>query len=263
VKWPGEISAKNRSGVSMPNRRPGRGVELAVEHLGNEVVRNIAQIAVITLTIAALLLRSWIGGLLVVLPLALTVAVNFGVMGLLGIPLDAVLKGIGSSSDGRSSAIYAPRAGGQKLALERAYADAGAAPQTVGLLEAHGTGTRVGDATELAALIDAELQRLTSGGPTDAEMERAEAQAEAAFMYRLQTVGGFGGKSDQLNAYNTFLGRPDYFAEDLARYEGVTKLSLQQTAARYLHDGRRVMMSIVPRGRLDLAIADSSAVAVS
>ena len=66
----------------------------------------------------------------------------------------AVLKGIGSSSDGRSSAIYAPRAGGQKLALQRAYADAGTAPETIGLVEAHGTGTKVGDATELASLTE-------------------------------------------------------------------------------------------------------------
>ncbi len=66
----------------------------------------------------------------------------------------AVLKGIGSSSDGRSSGIYAPRAGGQKLALQRAYEDAGTAPETIGLIEAHGTGTKVGDATELSSLIE-------------------------------------------------------------------------------------------------------------
>ena len=66
----------------------------------------------------------------------------------------AVLKGIGSSSDGRSSAIYAPRAGGQKLALQRAYEDAGTPPQTIGLIEAHGTGTKVGDATELSSLTE-------------------------------------------------------------------------------------------------------------
>jgi len=117
--------------------------------------------------------------------------------------------------------------------------------------------------TEIDRVIREEIDALADDGPTDEEIERGRVQAETHFMQRLQTVGGFGGKSDQLNAYNTFLGRPDYFAEDLARYEGVTKLSLQQTAARYLHDGRRVMMSIVPRGRLDLAIADSSAVAVS
>ncbi len=66
----------------------------------------------------------------------------------------AVLTGIGSSSDGRSSAIYAPRAAGQKLALQRAYELAGAAPETIHLIEAHGTGTKVGDATELSSLTE-------------------------------------------------------------------------------------------------------------
>jgi acyl transferase domain-containing protein len=66
----------------------------------------------------------------------------------------AVIKGIGSSSDGRSSGIYAPRAGGQKLALERAYEDADVTPASIGLIEAHGTGTKVGDATELSSLIE-------------------------------------------------------------------------------------------------------------
>ena len=55
-------------------------------------------------------------------------------------------------------------------------------------------------------------------GPTDAELERALAQAEAHFVYRLQTVGGFSGKSDQLNAYNVYRGNPGSFDADLARY---------------------------------------------
>jgi zinc protease len=80
---------------------------------------------------------------------------------------------------------------------------------------------------------------------------------------RLQTVGGFGGKSDQLNAYNTYLGRPDYFADDLGRYSRVTHASLQRTIKSFVCDGHYVMLSIVPRGRLDLAIADSEAIAVS
>jgi len=82
-------------------------------------------------------------------------------------------------------------------------------------------------------------------------------------MQRLQSVGGFGGKSDQLNAYNTFLGRPDYFNEDLDRYERVTGASLQQASKQYLCDGHRAVLSVVPRGRLDLAVADSSPVDVS
>jgi acyl transferase domain-containing protein len=64
----------------------------------------------------------------------------------------AVIRGVGSSSDGKGDAIYAPSASGQKKALQSAYSQAGVSPATIGLLEAHGTGTRVGDAVEVSAL---------------------------------------------------------------------------------------------------------------
>ena len=65
-----------------------------------------------------------------------------------------VIKGIGSSSDGRGGAVYEPRSEGQQVALNRAYEAAGAAPDTIELVEAHGTGTKVGDATELRSLTE-------------------------------------------------------------------------------------------------------------
>ena len=64
----------------------------------------------------------------------------------------AVIKGIGTSSDGKFKSIYAPRPAGQAQALRRAYADAGFAPTSVGLIEAHGTGTRAGDPAEFEGL---------------------------------------------------------------------------------------------------------------
>jgi uncharacterized protein len=80
----------------------------AAEVMVHGKLRNIAQIAVITLVIASLLLRSWLGGVLVILPLVLTVAVNFGVMGLLGIPLDSVTSAISAMAVGIGAdyAIY-------------------------------------------------------------------------------------------------------------------------------------------------------------
>ncbi|MEW1824474.1 SDR family NAD(P)-dependent oxidoreductase [Streptomyces sp. NPDC088196] len=63
-----------------------------------------------------------------------------------------VIKGVGSSSDGRSLGLTAPRPEGQRAALERAYRNAGVSPSEVGLVEAHGTGTVVGDRTELSIL---------------------------------------------------------------------------------------------------------------
>ena len=117
--------------------------------------------------------------------------------------------------------------------------------------------------TELYRAIIEEVTALAEQGPNDVEIERGRVQAEAQFIQRLQTVGGFGGKSDQLNAYNTYLGRPDYFSDDLQRYARVTHASLQEAVKRYLQDARSVALSIVPRGRLDLAIANSDPVAVS
>jgi len=64
----------------------------------------------------------------------------------------AVLKGMGSSSDGRGNAIYAPSSDGQTKALWNAYREADVAPRSIELVEAHGTGTSVGDAVEARAL---------------------------------------------------------------------------------------------------------------
>ena len=64
----------------------------------------------------------------------------------------AVLKGMGSSSDGKGNAIYAPSAEGQTKALWNAYREADVTPRSIELVEAHGTGTAVGDAVEAKAL---------------------------------------------------------------------------------------------------------------
>ena len=63
-----------------------------------------------------------------------------------------VIHGCGSSSDGRSKSVYAPVSSGQANALRRTYGQAGYGPETVELIEAHGTGTRAGDAAEFGGL---------------------------------------------------------------------------------------------------------------
>ncbi|OHV58736.1 polyketide synthase [Pseudofrankia sp. BMG5.36] len=64
----------------------------------------------------------------------------------------AVVRAVGSASDGRSLGLTAPRPEGQRRALDRAYRVAGVSPADVGLVEAHGTGTAVGDRAELETL---------------------------------------------------------------------------------------------------------------
>ena len=67
----------------------------------------------------------------------------------------AVVRGVGSASDGKGKGITAPNPRGQRLAVERAYAQAAVPIDSVSLFEAHGTSTIVGDATELQVLNDA------------------------------------------------------------------------------------------------------------
>ena len=69
-----------------------------------------------------------------------------------GDPIHAVIRGLGSSSDGRASSVYAPRSEGQAKALRIAYERAGYEPSTIELLEAHGTATKAGDVAEFAGL---------------------------------------------------------------------------------------------------------------
>jgi zinc protease len=119
------------------------------------------------------------------------------------------------------------------------------------------------DLAELEAAIDRELATLAESGPTEAELGRSLAQAEAQFIYRVQTVGGFGGKSDQLNQYNVMLGDPGYFSHDLRRYREATLRSVTLAARNVLLNAPRVALSVVPRGRLDLALPGSTKVVCS
>lgn len=64
----------------------------------------------------------------------------------------ALIRGIGIASDGRGKTVMQPRSSGQILALERAWRAARLDPATIGLLEAHGTGTPEGDQTELSTI---------------------------------------------------------------------------------------------------------------
>ncbi|MEW6178372.1 MAG: SDR family NAD(P)-dependent oxidoreductase [Chloroflexota bacterium] len=64
----------------------------------------------------------------------------------------AVIRGIGASSDGKGKGITAPNPVGQQRAIERAWKNAGVNPASVGLIEAHGTSTRVGDVVETQSL---------------------------------------------------------------------------------------------------------------
>jgi zinc protease len=115
----------------------------------------------------------------------------------------------------------------------------------------------------LYAIVMDTLQELASGRPTPEELERARAQTDAQFIYRLQTIGGFGGKSDQLNAYNVFRGDPGYFGADRDRYDRATQESITAAVKSWLLERPHVVLSVVPKDAPQLALTGSTEVTVS
>jgi zinc protease len=101
---------------------------------------------------------------------------------------------------------------------------------------------------ELRKVIDEEITKLQSEAPSAHELERSVNQIEASFYNRMERVGGFGGKGDQLNAYYTATGDPDWFNEDLARYRALSVTDVRAAAAQFLPLDRRVELTVTPEG---------------
>ena len=102
---------------------------------------------------------------------------------------------------------------------------------------------------ELKTVIDEELEKLRQTPPDTREVQRAIHAYEAAFFGSIERIGGFGGKADLLNAYYTRTGIPDYFAEDLARYQASIASDVQAVVQRYLPADARVELDRAARGR--------------
>lgn len=115
---------------------------------------------------------------------------------------------------------------------------------------------------EIDRVVTDAIGELAATGPTDDELARGKVQTEAQFVYRLQTIGGFGGKSDQLNAYNVFRGDPGYFAADRARYDAATAEGIGGAVRRWVASAPRVALSVVPHGQRQLALSDSTETSV-
>lgn len=101
----------------------------------------------------------------------------------------AVLRGIGTSSDGRSQSIYAPHAVGQSRSLRAAYEISEVDPVSIELVEAHGTGTKVGDVVEFEALTTVYREAEPDGkwcalGSVKSQIGHTKAAAGAASMIK-------------------------------------------------------------------------------
>jgi zinc protease len=110
---------------------------------------------------------------------------------------------------------------------------------------------------ELEAVIHEELNKIKREPPTLREVQRAVNQFEASFLARLESVED---KADLLNNYYHLTGNPDFFQEDLSRYKAVDPADVTAAAQSFLGDDRRLVLSIVPKGKKNLAATFSQEV---
>jgi zinc protease len=99
---------------------------------------------------------------------------------------------------------------------------------------------------EVLKIIDEEVAKLQKEGPSAHEVERSLNQIEASFYNRMERLGGFGGKADQINGYFSKTGDPDYFNEDLGRYRALSSSDVRAAAETFLPRDRRVELTVQP-----------------
>lgn len=105
---------------------------------------------------------------------------------------------------------------------------------------------------QIEEVIYSEIEKMKAEGITQRELDRSKNELEASSIYRLQSVGGFGGKTDQLNRYNVFKGDPGYLNKDLERYKNVKFDDVKKVANKFLKQKGKVVLSVVPKGKKEL-----------
>ena len=100
---------------------------------------------------------------------------------------------------------------------------------------------------EARDLIDEELAAIVRDGVTPAEIERVKNSRLAGFFYALESLGGFGGVADRLNAYNTYLGDPGRITSDFRRYQEETPDTIRGAARRYTAGQPRIALQVLGR----------------
>jgi zinc protease len=104
---------------------------------------------------------------------------------------------------------------------------------------------------ELKNVIQQEIDKMKNEGPKERELQRAVNQVEASFLDRLESPAR---KADMLNSFFYFTNDPDYANENISRYKALSVDDIQTAAQMYLPDNGRVILSIVPKGKTDLAV---------
>lgn len=94
-----------------------------------------------------------------------------------------------------------------------------------------------GDLKEVEKALNEEIERLLKDGITEEELERAKTQRRSAFVRGLESVGGFGGKSDILAMNAVYEGDPGAYRKSMDRLEAATAEDVTAAARRWLSAG--------------------------
>ena len=103
---------------------------------------------------------------------------------------------------------------------------------------------------EIKPQVDALIDEVKKNGVTPEEVERAKRKLLASKLRQVERIGGFGGKADLLNEYETMLGNPGYLTQDLARYRAVTPEQVKAFANKYLTPNR-LTLDVVPASKAE------------
>jgi predicted Zn-dependent peptidase len=144
---------------------------------------------------------------------------------------------------GRSSRLYRRLVLEEQIAQDVSVAQSGRElGGTFGMSVTLRPGRSAEDARKY---VESEIKSIAEQGITHEELARVQNGRLASFIYALDSIGGFGGVADRLNAYNTYLGDPGRIAWDLERYQQVHEETVRQVAGRFLAGRPRVALTVV------------------
>jgi zinc protease len=144
-------------------------------------------------------------------------------------------------ADGKASRLYKRLVMDEKLAVDVSAAQQG---YPLGGIFQVAVYTRPdADLDRVEKIIDEEIARLVSGGPTAGELDRQRAAIELETLTQLQSIER---KADKLNEYEYYWGDPDGFKRDLERFRTATPDQVREWATKTLTPGQRVIVRVLP-----------------
>lgn len=165
--------------------------------------------------------------------------------------LDAMVQIL---AQGRSSRLYRTLVFEKQIAQDVSMGNQ--ASKLDGMVLLSGTAKPGTHPRALAAEFDAAIRKIASEGITERELARVKNGTRANLLDELSSVLG---KADRLNYYNYYMGTPDYIQQDLARYEQLTTADVQRVAQQYLVGKPKVVLTVVPEGKQELALVTGGA----